>query len=126
MNLFNIGKFTLSSGLASDFKIDCDLLTEEDVESLAYLISKKYSFSEVYGIPTGGTRLEEALEKYKTTGPILLVDDVYTTGKSLQNFIQEKDLDEGNIIAIVLFSREPNLPFWVDSVFTMWGNDETK
>ena len=56
----------LNSGHPSDFKIECDALTDEDWECLAYLISKQVRFDVVIGVPTGGLKLQKALEQYAT------------------------------------------------------------
>lgn len=41
MNLFKNGNFTLHSGAQSNYKIDCDALTDKDLETLA-LIAQDY------------------------------------------------------------------------------------
>ena len=53
MNLFVKENFISHSGNKLDFKIECDALTDEDIECIAYIISKKYTFSNVFGIPRG-------------------------------------------------------------------------
>ncbi len=85
MNLFESGEFTLSSGAASAFRIECDALTQEDVETLALMISQMVGpFSDVIGVPRGGLRLAEALKPAAVlVGPVLIVDDVLTTGASI-------------------------------------------
>ncbi len=67
MSLLKQGEFTLHSGEKSFFKIDCDFLTDEDIETLAFMVSKKIKFSGVSGVPTGGNRLKKALEKYRVS-----------------------------------------------------------
>lgn len=125
-NLFQLGDFTLSSGKRSRFKIECDTWTDEDVECLAFLITKMVSpFSSVEGVPRGGLRLATALEKYLV--PVgsgeaihLIVDDVLTTGKSFVKAIMEhrtKDLG-ALIICGVVFSRG-SCPAWVKALFQM-------
>ena len=39
-NLFQTANFILNSGVPSTFKIECDALTDEDIETFALLISK--------------------------------------------------------------------------------------
>lgn len=63
-NLFQIGDFRLHSGRKSTFKIECDALTDEDWETLARLISQRYTFGWVHGIPKGGWKLAECLWQY--------------------------------------------------------------
>jgi len=128
MNLFQGEYVWLHSHEATDFKIDCDALTDDDLVSLAKIISRKISFGRVYGIPRGGERLVKALEKYKSPykNTILVVDDVLTTGSSFRQFRRqlEKELDITQdipeVIGICIFCRRPeNKPDWVMSVFDM-------
>lgn len=92
MVLFQRGNFTLASGKISNFKIECDVLSNDDWETLALLISERAKpFGSVFGVPRGGEKLAACLEKYKTTGPRLLVDDVFTTGKSINKHRKKDD-----------------------------------
>ena len=118
MNLFNRGKFLSHAGLELDWKIECDALTDEDWECLAKMISEKTVFGSVYGIPRGGTKLAKALEKYcdpKVTWR-LVVDDVWTTGKSMREVMLPGDL------GFVVFARQ-RIPFdpelYTRALFTM-------
>lgn len=115
--LFQKGTIKLNSGLLSDFKIDCDALTNEDIECLAYLISKKLKFREVYGVPTGGLRLEEKLKPYCIADdnlPVLICDDVLTTGNSMNRF--RETLGSYDVIGVVIFSRG-KCEQWIYSLF---------
>ena len=123
MALFQQGNFELHSGEQSTWKIDCDALTDEDLGTLARIISDylalsaQYSeFGKVVGIPRGGLRLAQALEAYITPGcPLtLIVDDVLTTGQSMEAvrmFIGREEC-----LGVVLFARNP-CPPWVRAVF---------
>ena len=118
--LFQQGDFSLHSGEKSDFKIDCDALSDDDIESLAYIISKSIKFSVVYGVPTGGSRLEQALLKYQSgeyTDPVLICDDVLTTGKSIEDY--KEKLKFPNTTGVVIFARG-ECPSWVFPMFQMW------
>jgi len=111
----------MHSGEKGNFKIECDALTDKDLETLAYLISKRFEFNGVYGIPTGGTRLAKALKKYRNKKAIdyLIVDDVITTGKSM---IEASNKLRGRepIIGVVIFSRSKNpIPRWIYPIFDM-------
>lgn len=114
MNLFQKGDFTLHSGYKTFWKIDCDALTDEDIDTLAFVVSLSLNFSKVVSVPTGGDRLAKALEKYcdgEDFGTII-VDDVLTTGKSM-NEMREKYPDA---LGIVIFSRGPT-PDWIEPLF---------
>lgn len=120
MTLFERKSFVMHSGEKSDYKIECDALTEEDIETLALLISKKYKFCDVYGVPSGGIRIEQALEKYMTNDsehPLLIVDDVLTTGASMEE-VRESVLNR-NVIGVVIFARG-KCPDWITPVLQMW------
>jgi len=120
MSLFEKKDWIMHSGEKSDFKLECDALTDEDLETLAYLISKKFTFFDVRGVPTGGMRLANKLAKYIKGGDkFLIVDDVLTTGKSMEKarspyFRQYRD----KIIGIVIFARG-ECPDWVRPIFDM-------
>jgi len=120
-NLFQRDSFILHSGGISDFKIDCDALTDEDIETIAYLISKQVRFKDVVGVPSGGLRLEKALEQYMSErGCHLIADDVLTTGGSME--AMKKELYGENAIGIkgvVIFARN-KYPDWIRPVFKMW------
>ena len=113
LSLFNIGEFWLHGGDFSAFKIDCDALSDYDIEVLATQVASRFRFSGVKGIPRGGLRLATALEKYVVPNlelPMLIVDDVYTTGRSMRQH------RSGNCIGVVIFART-NPPEWIHPIF---------
>jgi len=114
--LFNTGEFKLHSGEKSNYKIDCDALSEEDINNLAFMIAEKTYFGKVYAIPQGGLRLAYALSFYENrSGPILIADDVLTTGGSME---KAKKLFPGKEVkGVVIFAR-CTPPNWVRAVFT--------
>ena len=119
--IFKTGEFTLASGLQSTFKIDCDELTNEDLYSLALYANKFLpDFKEVHGVPRGGLRFADQMRKFAVSdGCVLIVDDVFTTGKSMIKFINDNDLDINNgVHGLVIFARNPPLS-WIRSIFTM-------
>lgn len=126
-NLFQKMDFTSHSGKRLDWKIECDALTDADIETLAFIISKRYKFCKVNGIPRGGLKLEKALLKYrdKRSDTFLIVDDVLTTGKSME--VKKKEIGgrfPRNIQGAVLFARG-KCPDWITPVFDMhrfYGN----
>ena len=95
MNLFQNGMFKLASGMDSDFKIECDALTDDDWYALALEISKRVApFGTVFGIPSGGDKLATNIRPFITRGSStrLLVDDVYTTGGTIRKYRQRSDI----------------------------------
>lgn len=124
LSLFIRKDFISHAGKPLDFKIECDNLTDEDIETLAYIASRRILFRDVIGIPRGGLRLAKALEQYKTIGskiehPILLVDDVLTTGGSMN--LHKINLYPNEVKGLVIFARDENkVPDWVTPIFTMF------
>jgi orotate phosphoribosyltransferase len=116
MSLFNSGDFILHSGKSSNFLIDCDSLTDEDLAALAKVKSQEMvPFSRVIGIANGGTRFAMALMPYAVDkkAPTLIVDDVLTTGTSMEEM---KNKIGGDTIGLVIFARtKPN--WWIRSIF---------
>jgi hypothetical protein len=123
--LFKAGKFKSHSGLELDWKIDCDALTDEDIECLASIIASRFKFRYVYGIPEGGIRLEKALWQYASvdSSSLLVVDDVLTTGKSMNALKARYNSGLRKMIGVVIFARGP-CPEWVTPIFQLhygWG-----
>ena len=130
-NLFEVGNFTLHSGGTSWFKIDCDNLLFDDIRFLAHYIVKemKLVFDHAYGIPDGGIRLAEELNRYVpeevaiNATKILIVDDVLTTGKSMEDTKKEiEEAGEKVVGGVVIFARG-KCPSWVVPVFQMYCNE---
>lgn len=122
MNLFQTGHFQLHSGEQSTVKIECDALTPDDWQTLAGLIAERVGrFRSVYGIPTGGDILEELLAPQSTgdwRDPVLICDDVYTTGASMRHaHVWMQDTE--NIVGVVVFARRPVQEEWITALFTM-------
>lgn len=120
-NLFQLGKLTLASGKASEYKIECDALTDTDWECLAYLASKRVpKFSHVFGVPTGGLRFARALEKYITLDAeeriFLIADDVFTTGRSMRT--EANNYTDCTVFGVCAFARVA-VPHWVTAVFVL-------
>jgi orotate phosphoribosyltransferase len=122
--LFTRGRFKLHSGQVSDFKIDCDQLSHWDIQSMAYKLWERLPpFRQAVGIPEGGVRLAEALNWFATEDeddPLLICDDVLTTGGSFLEFAEKLGIpDPGGVcIGAVLFARQ--LPEkWIVPLFVM-------
>ena len=116
MSLFIRGMINLHSGGTSDFKIECDALTDEYLETLAYLGSRIVGeFSSVEGVPMGGLRFAEYMKKYASTkGPLLIVDDVMTTGNSMWNHKGDRDAK-----GLVIFDRWGFPSGWISSILQL-------
>jgi hypothetical protein len=119
-DLFASGDFVLSSGARSDFKIDCDALSDGSIYTFALLIRKLVGpFSTVEGVPSGGNRIAAALAPHAAGGPgaHLIADDVLTSGGSL---VRARDAwlsaspgrSPNHCKGAVMFARGP-LPNWV-------------
>jgi orotate phosphoribosyltransferase len=117
-SLFAMGNFVLHSGARSRWKIDCDMLGDEDWATLAMMITERIPrpFGSVIGIPRGGLTLAQALKPYATEGPTLIVDDVLTTGNSMELLRRQIP----NAMGAVVFARGP-CPSWVVPLFQMGG-----
>lgn len=118
MSLFQQGNFKLHSGSKSWFKIDCAYLSNDDWRTIAQLVAEQLDFKDVVGVPSGGLKLAEALKFYRRNDerlPTLIVDDVLTTGSSMEKGRQRVG---GYCLGIVLFARG-ECPNWVQPVFQM-------
>lgn len=112
--LFRLAAVTLHSGKVSDWKIDCDALDDEDMRCVAALLVRQLPrFGSVEGVPKGGLRLADAIRPFQTTGPLLIVDDVLTTGGSMEAQRNGRDA-----IGAVIFSRAMMIvtPGWITSL----------
>lgn len=117
MSLFKLGNFTLQSGGKSFWKIDCDYADKEDWYIWSRLIYEQNKpFREVIGIPRGGIELAALLKDYCSPNPeypILIVDDVLTTGRSMK---EAKSHLKGKVKGAVVFARG-KCPEWVTPLF---------
>lgn len=124
MSLFQIGNFTLHSGSKSNWKFDCDALTDEDWRAIALMIRERVPyFSKVIGIPRGGTKLANLLKPFEnpTVDRLLIVDDVFTTGTSLEKARSEFQTETQQTIGVVVFARNQT-PSWVLAIWTLGKN----
>ena len=118
-NLFEKKTFTMHSGDVGRWKIECDALTDKDIDTLAFIIASQVTFRRVIGVATGGLRIAKSLEKYKSeNGWCLIVDDVLTTGNSMEEVRNKYVEDVDNIMGVVLFARS-QCPSWVIPLFQM-------
>jgi hypoxanthine phosphoribosyltransferase len=91
------------SGQMLDFKIECDALSEDDWDCLAWIIRKrlmadKVAYNRAIGIPRGGIPFARALNRYANpkANVVLLADDVWTTGGSMRKAHQDLNLQYEN------------------------------
>jgi hypoxanthine phosphoribosyltransferase len=124
------GTFTSHSGEALGWKIKAHKFSPAVVEVFAKLIKNRIGFTDVIGIPTGGLPLAQALEKYRVrrdqpgitvTPTLLIVDDVYTTGFSMEearvDAARSGKFKFSKIRGAVMFTRD-RLPNWIYPVFS--------
>ena len=129
IDLFQQQKFTSHAGIPMTWKIEMDAISDKEWDCLAAMIMdyQKEPFSKVVGIPRGGVKLQNALQKYserEPKHPWLVVDDVYTTGTSFREFCTTKE----TMFAYkwVVFARQPTVKeeCGVRALFTMPENFE--
>ena len=71
MNLIIDGEFIAHSGGSLPFKIDCDALSDAELDTLAKQYAKTVHgqvFGEIVGVPRGGLRFAAVLQKYIEVG----------------------------------------------------------
>jgi len=112
--LFQRGDFTLHSGEKSGIKIDCDALTDADLDTIAWMLRDRLPlFGRVEGVPTGGLKLAALMERYARPAQsgLLIVDDVLTSGGSME----EQRAGRDAFGAVIFARRKP--PSWVMPLF---------
>jgi len=123
MNLFQSVDFVSHSGLELKWKIECDALSDPEWFTISQMIMEiSVPFKEAIGIPRGGTKLGSLLNQYgtgKREDPVLLVDDVLTTGESMNEFKRKRQWrNPVKYIGWVVFARN-KCPDWVTALFQM-------
>lgn len=111
--MFSLGDFKSSSGTVLPWKIECDSLGSEDWDCIASIVVNQFGvqFGDVEGVPRGGLPFAKALRPYITEGPLLIVDDVLTTGASM-----EAQRASRPALGFVLFARREPSP-WIQPIF---------
>ena len=122
VDLFQKTNFTSHSGIRMTWKIECDSISLMEWECIAHMIkeTEQQPWRKAIGIPRGGVPLGLCLDKFSTgveTDPILIADDVYTTGKSFNDFVNENHPNDATIQWCV-FARQPTRGR-VKALFTM-------
>jgi hypothetical protein len=113
-DLFQQSNFKSHAGLDLTWKIECDAISDAEWECFARMISEieTRQFSKVVGIPRGGVKLQNALSNYvsgNADDPILIVDDVWTTGTSFREFTEiqtiKDDIEQKGWFGWCIFAR---------------------
>ena len=121
MDLFTgSGIYESHSGLTLRGKIECDALSDESVACIARWVGTKLRFGEVVAVPSGGNRFASFLHAYKnkSVDKVLIVDDVLTTGRSMEQKKREIEAKYpiAEIVGVVMFTRG-KYPNWITPVF---------
>ena len=128
IELFQKVDFKSHSGLDLTWKIEMDALSHGEWECIAQMIMELTPpFKEAIGIPRGGNILGKLMNKHgtgKREDPICIVDDVLTTGGSMNEFKTKRQWrNPSKYIGWVVFSRSQT-PHWVNALFQMPYKDE--
>jgi len=123
MNLFQSVNFRSHSGRDLTWKIEMDALDESEWHTLSTMILDLSSpFREAIGIPRGGVKLGKLLNQHgtgKLSDPILIVDDVLTTGGSMEEYKRSRAFrNPTKYIGWVVFARGYP-PSWCKALFQM-------
>ena len=123
-HLFQSIDFKSHSGLDLSWKIEMDALSDPEWFTIKKMIMEVTPpFKEAVGIPTGGSKLGNLLNEHgtgKEEDPICIVDDVLTTGESMEYFLTQYQRNRRpfTVIGWVVFARG-QCPGWVTSLFQM-------
>lgn len=118
MTLFKSGDFILPTGERTDWVINCDSLTDEDMQTLARIAADLLPpFGAVIPVMRNGPRFAQALTRYtQEGGRLLIAEDVVTTGNSMEEIRDGRDC-----LGIAIFARRPP-PVWITALWTMPAN----
>jgi len=121
VDLFQEKDFLSHSGKKLRWKIECDAFSEDEWECIARMIveNEPRPFYKAEGVPRGGVTLAKCLNRfasYDRKDPVLIVDDVFTTGKSMEDFASV--YKEEDYFGWVVFARNP-VPQWITPLFAM-------
>lgn len=116
MSLFQYGRFKAASGKDLDWKLECDALTDDDWKAIAKIAARHLpTFTSTWAVPTGGEKLAALLDRYHCSDmrydgrfSPLIVDDVWTTGKSMLQYVANNKFEKWH--GFVVFARGPLPP----------------
>ena len=131
-HLFVEEDFKSHAGLDLHWKIEMDALDEAEWKCIARMIMEYQTepFQAAIGIPRGGLKLSGYLNEYSTQNPkdpYLIIDDVLTTGGSMEEF-KEEHFKNKKVVGWVVFSRKKPAT-WIKTLFQMpkkWVDDPRK
>jgi len=125
IDLFQKIEFTSHAGLDLKWKIEMDALSHGEWECITQMIMElSPPFREAIGIPRGGSVLGKLLNQHgtgKEEDPICIVDDVLTTGMSMNTYREEMDIERWQkscALGWVVFARV-RPPKWIKALFQM-------
>ena len=125
IDLFQKIDFTSHAGLDLTRKIEMDALSHREWECITQMIMEiSPPFREAIGIPRGGNVLGKLLNRHgtgKEEDPICIVDDVLTTGMSMNTYREEMDIERWQkscALGWVVFARV-RPPKWIKALFQM-------
>ena len=122
-DLFQSINFKSHSGLDLNWKIECEGLSYLEWFTISKMIMEvTLPFRKAVGIPEGGIKLANLLNEHATENmndPICIVDDVLTTGNSMEDFLEKyRQKNPYDYIGWVVFARG-KCPNWVTALFQM-------
>jgi hypoxanthine phosphoribosyltransferase len=125
IDIFQKIEFTSHAGLDLKWKIEMDALSHREWECITQMIMEiSPPFREAIGIPRGGNVLGKLLNRHgtgKEEDPICIVDDVLTTGMSMNTYREEMDIERWQkscALGWVVFARV-RPPKWIKALFQM-------
>ncbi len=137
VDLFQAGSFRSHGGLDLAFKIECDAHSEREMDLFAGLIVDRLyrdvEFGRVVGVPKGqstgrdnGGVLAQYVRRHlraqhrmvNGSSLVLIVDDVLTTGISMEAAAASREVLGQGCLGAVIFARGP-CPLWIRSLFTL-------
>ena len=96
--------------------IDCGSLSYDDMETLAHIALEKLPpFREATSSTCITRSLADILNDHATSGPMLIVQDVYYEGSGHMELMKKEFKDA---IGLVIFARDEP-PDWVEAIFTV-------